>query len=195
MNLPTCIYCKSQSNPFNREHVIPEAFGTFEPNWHLIDCVCQICNQYFGDTIEPILARDTPEALLRLEYGLKPPSKAQELHYNKTTLKVNEQGPWFGARFEFVPDSTRQKIIPRPLPQVGLKAKSDSQYTWLLEDEITEQNVTRFKGGEPGDIDITILGSSEKESTFLIAKLGAVGISFRKGGSITQPLAADGKLD
>jgi hypothetical protein len=106
-----CIYCKSQTNSFNREHVIPEAFGIFELNWSLVDCVCQPCDTEFGNTIEPILSRDSPEALLRLEYGIKSPSKAGELHYNRVTVKVNEPGFWFGARFEFVSDAIGQKMM------------------------------------------------------------------------------------
>jgi hypothetical protein len=195
MIAPMCIYCRSQSNPFNRDHVIPEAFGTFEPTWSLVNCVCAPCNQYFGNTIEPILARDTSEGLLRLEYGLKPPSKAQDLHYNRATLKVNELGPWFGARFEFVPDSIGQKIIPRPLPQIALRKKSESDWTWLLEDEIKLETVERFKGGAPGDVEIKILGTSEEASNRLIAKLRDAGVNFRKGGPIVEALGADGKLD
>jgi len=195
LSVPTCIYCKSQTNPFNRDHVIPEAFGTFEPTWSLIDCVCVQCNQYFGDTIEPILTRDTPEALLRLEYKLKSPSKAQDLHYNRVSLKVNEPGVWSGARFEFVSDSIGQKMIPRPLPQVALKKKSESDWTWLLEDEISSETVERFKGGAPGDIEIKILGTSQEISDRLITKLKDVGINFRKGEPIVEALGVDGKLE
>jgi HNH endonuclease len=192
---PTCIYCKSQTNPFNREHVIPEAFGTFHPNWHLFDCVCEQCNQYFGNTIEPILTRDSPEALLRLEYGLKPPSKVQDLHYNRVTLKVNEPGVWFGARFEFVPDAIGQKIIPRPLSQVALRKKSEADFVWLLEDEITTEAVARFKGAAPGDIEIKVLSASAKDTQRLIDRLNDVGINFRKGPPIVEALAVDGSLD
>lgn len=195
MSIPTCIYCKSQTNPFNREHVIPEAFGTFQSNWHLNDCVCRACNQYFGDTIELVLTRDTPEALLRFEYGLKSASKAHELHYDKTTLKVEEPGPWYGAWFQFVPDSIGQKKIPRPLGQVGLRKKSDLNCTWLREHEITLQNVERFKGGTPGDLEIRVLGSSAEESKRLIEKLNDSGINFSNPEQIREPLGVDGKLN
>ena len=40
--MPKCIYCRHEDNSFDREHVIPEAFGTFDSrryrqtNGHLI---------------------------------------------------------------------------------------------------------------------------------------------------------------
>jgi len=52
--LPPCIYCGSAEPPREkREHVLPQSYGLFEDNW-VLDCVCDSCNQYFGDKLELI---------------------------------------------------------------------------------------------------------------------------------------------
>jgi hypothetical protein len=59
-----CIYCLHDVPPegFNTEHVILEAFGKFKSNLTLNKVVCRACNQFFGDHIDRILARDSFEA-------------------------------------------------------------------------------------------------------------------------------------
>lgn len=64
MSSHACIYCKSKDGFFNREHVMPQAFGTFEPEFPVLnDCVCAECNNYFGRTLEFALSRDSTEAV------------------------------------------------------------------------------------------------------------------------------------
>lgn len=57
-----CIYCmeKKPSSGFNKDHVIPEAFGKFgKQTMTLVKFVCRNCNQFFGDHMENDLGRDT----------------------------------------------------------------------------------------------------------------------------------------
>ena len=67
-----CIFCLEgdPAEGFNTEHVIPRAFGTFENNLTLTDMVCRSCNQFFGDNLELIFARDSFEAYDRILHGL-----------------------------------------------------------------------------------------------------------------------------
>ena len=98
---PTCIYCRFTTNPFNREHALNEAFGNFktdaQSDFFLRDIVCQPCNQYFGNTIDLVLGRDSTEAVLRYKFGLKSPAKAHELRYKNVGLRFREAGPFQGA--------------------------------------------------------------------------------------------------
>ncbi len=67
-----CIYCLREDNAFDRDHVIPEAYGTFAlVSFILYDTVYKPCNNHFGRTIELSLSRDSLEALLRFRYGTK----------------------------------------------------------------------------------------------------------------------------
>jgi hypothetical protein len=105
---PTCIYCRSTTAPFTREHAINQAFGRFKMDavndFVLKDMVCQQCNQSFGDTIDLVLGRDSTAAILRYKFGLKSPAKAQELKYKRVALKFRVEGPFEGAYFELGSD-------------------------------------------------------------------------------------------
>jgi len=50
-----CIYCKRSGIPFSREHVIPQAFGTFgSKTVVLTDAVCAECNLRLGRELDEI---------------------------------------------------------------------------------------------------------------------------------------------
>src|SRR5437764_15461655 len=90
-----CVYCRSTGPPEKREHVMSQALGTFEQNWTL-DCVCDGCNEYFANHLELALGRDSGEALLRLELGLKPPAGASELLHDRVRTTLQDPGPFDG---------------------------------------------------------------------------------------------------
>ncbi len=70
-----CIYClktRDAQHYSRREHVIPQCLGLFQSNNLVLhDSICDLCNQYFGQTIELALGRDSIEGLIRLHYGIK----------------------------------------------------------------------------------------------------------------------------
>lgn len=84
----TCIYCQQTTVDveFDREHVIPQCLGKFEPNNLVLDCVCKECNGYFGRNLDSILGRDSIEAFRRFLHGLKPLTKTHELRNNRAVL-------------------------------------------------------------------------------------------------------------
>jgi hypothetical protein len=195
MSSGTCIYCKLQGKPFHREHVMPQAFGTFEPGSPVLsDCVCADCNNYFGRTLELALSRDSVEALLRLRYGVKPASKANQLPYKKLELKVGEPGPWLGATVVLEADSTGKGIEPIPVPQVAFKWKSESEWAWLLEKEMDANRLASYVGAPTGTLDIRVCGPSPVDHARLVEKLKQSGIKFVQQGKLAQPLAADGTV-
>lgn len=67
----TCIYCLRDlpAEKFNREHVISEAFGTFENNFTLLQTVWCTCNQFFGDKLEIVFGRDSLRPMTALSTG------------------------------------------------------------------------------------------------------------------------------
>jgi hypothetical protein len=74
--MPTCVYCSRTDPPggFTTEHVLQAAFGGFLNALTLPDGVCGACNQYFGNCLDVVLARDSIEGVLRLVHGLKDPA-------------------------------------------------------------------------------------------------------------------------
>src|SRR5690349_17003409 len=100
----TCIYCLEDKTDerFDREHVIPQAFGVFQNNL-VLESVCIECNTYFGRELDLKLARDAPEAHLRVKHGLKRASEFRSLGKRATTYgEITAQGPLKGARMMFV---------------------------------------------------------------------------------------------
>lgn len=79
-----CIYCLESKPPgaFNREHIIPQAFGKFQAAEEcpdapitLLDTVCTACNDGFGKALDRWLARDSVLGLLRFNDGVKKPGE------------------------------------------------------------------------------------------------------------------------
>jgi len=57
------------------EHVMPQSFGRFKNNLTLIETVCDVCNEYFGNNLELDLGRGSWEGLSRYTHGVKPPDQ------------------------------------------------------------------------------------------------------------------------
>src|SRR5258708_5084672 len=119
---PVCVYCRATGVPFNRDHVIPEAFGRFNNNL-VVTCVCAKCNQFFGDELELVLGRNSREAILRLHHGVKAPTGAHHLKYDNAKLTVGEPGPWRGAEIILAADPTGTKLDTKPIAQVAFRKK------------------------------------------------------------------------
>lgn len=193
-SISTCIYCKQQNKPFDREHVIPEAFGTFDQNFVLHNCVCMECNSYFGRELDLILSRDSGEALLRLRHEIKPVSEARDLRNTRVKLKVNVPGPWYGTQIILRSDSTGMKLDTEQLPQVGFRklTAGSADFTWYAEEELTEPS--RFERYREGT-EIRIVGPSEKAMQRLTKRLEQLGIPFKYKGIIEQPFTENGKVE
>lgn len=196
MDEHTCIYCKSQENTFDRDHVMPEAFGTFEPNSAVLhDTVCMPCNGYFGRSLELVLSRDSLEALLRLRYGIRPPSHAKHLPYKKLELKVSQPGPWQGAIVVLDADRTGEAMLPVLVPQVAFRWKSQSDWTWFLERELVDsERIAPYKGSHSGALEIRILVPRASDHVRLVEKLKEFGIKFVKHSVMEQPMTEDGGI-
>ena len=189
---PTCIYCLQQAVSFNREHVIPEAFGTFQQNLVLHDCVCVGCNSYFGRELDLILSRDSGEALLRLRHGVKPASEASDLRNTRVKLRVNVPGPWYGTQIILKADETGTKLDSEQVPQVGFRKGFGPDFIWFTEDELNDPK--KFEQYHEGT-EIRVVGPSEEAMQRLIGKLGELGVPFKQKGIIPQPLTKDGQVE
>lgn len=162
--MPTCIYCRRSDQVFDREHVIPEAFGMFEPTSFILnDAVCKECNNYFGRTLDFALSRDSAEAMLRFRYGTKPAKEAGDLPYKKLELKIGQPGSWLGATVVLEPDSTGKAVEPVPVPQAAFCWKGSDKWTYLVERELEPAALAEYVSPVPGTLEIRIMGPSEED--------------------------------
>jgi hypothetical protein len=193
--MPTCIYCRRSGQEFDREHVIPEAFGTFEPeNFILYDTVCKDCNNHFGRTIDQALSRDSTEALLRFRYGTKPADEAGDLPYRKLELKIGQPGPWFGATVVLEPDKTGKAVEPVPVPQAAFRWKGSPDWKYLVEEELEPSVLAQYVNPVPGTLEIRVMGPSSEDHQRIVNKLTTAGIKFRQEGTLMEPVTQDGKV-
>ena len=107
--MPTCIYC-SRTDPlrgFTREHVLLAAFGSFQDAPTLQNAVCAECNQYFGDHLDRLLARDSAEAVLRLHHGIKDAQGLHRMFNERVRVRMPDDGSRWGGLF------SSSSLLPR----------------------------------------------------------------------------------
>ena len=126
--MPTCIYCQRADPPcgFTREHVLLAAFGFFRDAPTLPNSVCAECNQYFGDHLDRLLARDSAEAVLRLHHGIKNPAGLHRMFNERVRIRMPDDGSrWGGVMLKFVapPAGQQAPLVELVLPQVGCERR------------------------------------------------------------------------
>src|SRR5579859_2011619 len=144
-----CIYCLEDKDDgaFNRDHVIPEAFGMFDENL-VLSCVCRECNQFFGDGIEMDLGRDSMEGHDRARVGLVEASEFKFLGKRTTTIMEYDVDslPGIGRKGYLIPPKEGREFDTAPLPEVGFAPTEDGPYEWFSLDAIPSKEDLRTKG-------------------------------------------------
>ncbi len=189
-----CIYCLQDvpAEGFNTEHVISQAFGTFQNNLTLTDMVCRSCNQFFGDNLELIFARDSFEAYDRITTGVRPTATIAQLPQDRLTFTAALTGEWSGLRLRLVAAGDGRTV--EPVPQVGLPRRADAGWIYLTEAELAHSEAEL-----PPDYDrqghIRIIAPSSEVQDRLIELLAQRGIPFRPEGEFDLPNPDIGEIE
>jgi len=138
-----CVYCvedKPLSSFTKVEHVMPQSFGLFTNNLTLVNTVCDDCNQYFGDNLEIVMARDTFEGASRFEFELKTPKAFKSLgKRSRMRIKIAE-GECKGAYVYREYSKEQDKIVIKPVPQIGFLKNEPAEYEYFLLDQIPHRS-------------------------------------------------------
>lgn len=184
--MATCIYCRRTDPPcgFNTEHVIQKALGGFHQNLTLCDSqVCWDCNDYFGKQLDPMLTRDSYEALLRIEHGLKDPREIGGMFKTRVTVRLPADGTnWGSAVLELQPhpDGGADRPVVNLVPQVGFERKDGGGWEYIAEDALrTEHGIAERVARVYGKRRV-ILFDTDAARDRLFATLAEVGIPFKK---------------
>lgn len=170
--LPPCIYCQSTVPPRGkREHVLPQSYGSFENNW-VLDCVCDGCNQHFGEKLELVLGRDSSESILRLKYGLKPVKAAKDLLSRRLELTIETPGPWYGARAFMAVDLKETGLELLPFPQAGFRRPLQPDFEWIREANLNETSIAPYR---PTGTEYRIVGPTNDDLQRIDKKLKSLG--------------------
>lgn len=151
---PHCIYCRTtgSSEQFRgREHVVPQAFGTFVPDNMVLRSVCDDCNNSFGRTIDLKLARDSFEGLQRFDFEIKPTKDYKNLGRRSSLVYTIDEGPAKGALAYLMPSPETGELVLIPLPQIGFSNEPLGPYTFFMLDALPSPAELR-SDGYTGDV-------------------------------------------
>lgn len=190
-----CIYCqevKPTSAYKKVEHVIPQSFGKFRENLTLKHSVCDSCNQFFGDKIELILARDTLEGQSRPDFGIKKPEDFKSLGPESRIRIKNVEGEFKGAYAFLAYSKANQKIMLQPIPQVGFRRTDSGEIEYFLIDRIPDKKQLEKSGFIlQGHKSIRLLGLGVEEAS---RKLAEKGIPFRYESDVVPAPSSESLL-
>ena len=179
-----CIYCDSKAPRTKREHVLPQALGTFEQNWTL-DCVCDDCDHFFSRELELALGRDSAEAFLRVETGVKPATAAARFLNRRMKAKLNSKGTFDGAHVVTKPTEEGDGTHPVLPPQVGFRSPG-GPWQYILEAQLNEESISRTIHGP---VEVEILGRGD-DLVRLSQRLATLGVNFVQTYKLLhQPIA------
>lgn len=180
LTMPICIYCKKRKYDFKRrEHVIPQAFGLFQPiNFTLNDrtikdkTVCDACNEKFGKDLEENLGCESYEGyILRSKFQNKPPRKSAR---SNIIIRASE-GDYKGLYCKL--DSNNKMV---PLPQIGLKRK-EGTWDYFLLDNTDKINKNLY------DLSENSLRSFSLDEENVRAEFNKLNIKFELKGHLPPP--------
>jgi hypothetical protein len=190
----TCVYCLRNVpiSGFNTEHVILQALGSFENNLTLNQLVCRECNQFFGDNLDRIFARDSFEAYDRIKQGLKRAAEIADLPQERLTFTVAQEGEWNGLRLRLVaPDGLDAVEL---VPQVGLPKKGQLGWIFLTEAELADPDRSF-----PAEVDtkgqIRVIAPSAEVQQRLVDLLARKGVLFTEQRALSLPGPAIGEIE
>jgi len=175
-----CIYCledKGEGQFTKAEHVIPQSFGRFTKNFVLNrtdnKSVCNECNQYFGDNLEIDLARDTFEGIARYEQDIKKASEFKSLGKRSRLIIKIAEGMFKGAYAYRDYSPEQNKVIIKPLSQVGFLKRESVAYEYYYLDKIPDKDkVIEIKYNLDDPRGIIILGCSPKDADKILKSKG-----------------------
>lgn len=189
-----CIYCvedKPISSFTKVEHIIPQSFGLFKNNLTLRREVCDDCNQYFGDNLEIVLARDTFEGSSRFEFKLQKPTEFKSFgKKSRMVIKVAE-GEYEGAYAYRDYSQEEDRVVIKPAPQIGFLKVNSFEYKYFLLDEIPDKIYLDKNGFEINHPKaIRILGMNIEKANSVLSQKG-IGFVVRDGTGPSEHLQKD----
>ncbi len=124
--------CRKKPGEFDRDHVIPQLLGTFEPVNPYVTVNCKECNNWFGRTLENKFATDSAEGFGRYGHGIKKWSKYRSAGRNAASKHIATDGEFAGFELDLQPDMQGQPTMALVRPQVKFIAPDSKWQTFRL---------------------------------------------------------------
>lgn len=143
-------------------------------------CVCNACNQSFGDSLELAFNRDSWEALSRFRFGLKAINELHQLGYRNISVTYSGPGQWHGVRLIFFNEGG--DIVLDLIPQAGLMDHSGRWFYFTLKEL---ENLTREElGNFQAKGQIRVFAKTQVEYDKIVEQLRRLQIKFTPAGEL-----------
>lgn len=163
-----CIYCKRSNVRFNREHLIPEAFGTYGPGTPLLkQLVCAVCNSNLGKMLDQVLARDSFEGLIRSQVLPTKKGSRDRFHSRRVELRYpdkEEFGELRGARVR-MDWADRQFVL---LDQLVVRTVTNELRSYTVQELVSDPDIS-FAGLPPNSVSVLGLDTAEVDNLVELA--------------------------
>ncbi len=200
--MKVCIYCKNSKELGFKgvEHVIPKSFGSFDSGTPTLDCVCDMCNQYFGDNLDQQLARETVEGVTRYRKGIFSKENRPTKNVTFSLAETEKEGEFGGALVGGFNPVTGEAL---PLvPQFWIKNIKSKQWERYKISEIKKIAISDEKYGssDPGSREMRILAPSPETGSEVLEELRKYNIPYRETGRLETPpflkdIDVDGRIN
>jgi hypothetical protein len=182
MMIEACIYC-DDSDPAKfsgREHVIPQAFGTFGAKTPTLKCVCDPCNSALGRHLDQMLARDTLEGVARYAQGRLSKEMRPQWRLRFTLADQTEAGAMLGAAIAGL-DPTTNQLLPLAT-QLQIENRQTGKTDIFTRAELGRFTLLDEIYGPPGARKLTIFAPSKEEHDAFLEELNQSGYDLRMAG-------------
>jgi hypothetical protein len=161
----------------------------FKNNWTLT-CVCDVCNQFFCRELDLPLARDSVEAYLRVEHGVRPATAASAFLNRRMKATLNVPGPFHRARVVMKPTENGDQMVPVPPAQIGVRRPGDADWLFVPEAELSVEVISQFEGS----CEMNLMGSRGDHQR-LLDRLAALGVGCHEVTRLLdQPISQGGTI-
>lgn len=191
-NLYKCIYCLQEKSveEFNVEHVVPQAFGTYQENLTLHDNqVCKECNSAFSKEIEVKITRNSYESVMRVSKGVKLKSDGEILSGSRINIQGID-GIYKGLELKVVVDNNSQENISfEPYPSIGIRINENPiEYQYFKPEDFPNYSATIRENTTGNKLQIIAWSLTETEIRNLLDEKGySSEISFSNSELPTVP--------
>lgn len=178
----TCIYCsESDLSKFSgREHVIPQAFGTFGAKTPTLQCVCDPCNTALGRELDQMLARETVEGIARYSRGRLSKELRPQRRLRFTLSDQGEAGEMLGAAVGGL-DPTTNLLLPLAT-QLQIENRQTGKMDIFTRAQLGKMSLSDEVYGAPGARKLVIFARNKDEHDAFLEDLSQAGFDMQMEG-------------
>lgn len=175
--------------------MLHRAFGGFEEALTLVapydPGVCRECNDYFSSTVDLAITRDSIEALLRVEHGIKAVTDIKGMLASRIEIRLPADHRFGPLWLTLLPGPTGHESTVAPMPQVRFGRRGGGSFICLNEAQLRAEDPRENLDSDAARKSLFWNASDEAAKDRLIAILDSYGIGFSPGEKFVAPEGVD----